>query len=485
MPRRGRLALLAAALAALTAGCATPFDNEPLNAADNPAFQRWASTPREVVGTDVVALSLSGGGLRASAFGFGVVQALTAVPVPGTPEGVDLFDDLSFISAVSGGSLTGAYVALHGRAGLGTFRQQVLARNFEAELRLSLWSPVNLARLLAGGVNDRSNLGAVLDDDVFRGATFADLHRAGKPDVWINATDLFNRTPFPFVPPVFQGLCSDLSQLRVSEAVAASMAVPLAFAPVVLRTWPEHCLTPPPPWLDRATQETGGASTSLMTATARAVRNYRDPQRMRYVKLVDGGLSDNQGLASILIGRAVSPNPHGPFTASDAVRMRRMLFLIVDAGRPPSGDWARQREGPGGVEVGIAAADAAVDSATRLSAAAFRTMLHEWRESIVRWRCSLGAEEVRALLPAGQDAASWRCDALQFELDVVGFEGLPAEQAQRMRTMPTRLALPAADIDAAIRAGRDAAWGSFALREFARVRGSSAVGPARTERAAP
>ena len=94
--------------------------------------------------------------------------------------------------------------------------------------------PTNLARLLAGGINDRSNLAATLDADVFGGATFADLYRRNKPDVWINATDLYNRTPFPFIPPVFAALCSDLSRLRVSEAVAASMAVPLAFAPVAL-----------------------------------------------------------------------------------------------------------------------------------------------------------------------------------------------------------------------------------------------------------
>ena len=60
------------------------------------------------------------------------------------------------------------------------------------------------------------------------------------PEVWINASDLYNRTPFPFTPAMFEGLCSDISQVQVADAVAASMAVPLVFAPVVMQTYPDN-----------------------------------------------------------------------------------------------------------------------------------------------------------------------------------------------------------------------------------------------------
>jgi NTE family protein len=458
------LALCWVLLAGLLAGCGTTVLNAPLNVANTPAFLAQAQKPRDIVGRHIVGLSLSGGGLRASAFAFGVIQGLADTPVPGG----DLFDDLTFMSTVSGGSLTGAYVALNGRSGLARFRNDVLSRNFERDLRLSLLSPVNLVRLLSGGgVNDRSNLGATLDAEVFRGATFADLYRANKPDVWINATDLFNRTPFPFIPEVFLGLCSDLSQLRVSEAVAASMAVPLAFAPVVLKTYPDQCLTSEPSWLAHAELDPAGVAAGTVASTARAVRNYRDPRRMRYVKLADGGLTDNQGLASILIARAVAGNDYGPFREADAVRMRRMLFLIVDAGRPPNGDWALTPDGPSGIDVGLAAADAAIDSATRFSAAAFRAMVQDWRDSIVRFRCQLSLDRVRELLSPGE---AWDCKDVHFEIGVIGFQNLPAEQAERMRNMPTRLALPAADIDAAIAAGRAAVLASPALKRYLQER---------------
>jgi NTE family protein len=454
-----RVLLLAACIAVLAA-CATPFDNQPLNQPITEAFIAQAVQPRDIVSTNIVGLSLSGGGMRAAAFSYGVLQALA-----GMGGGTDIFDDLTFMSSVSGGSLTAAYFALHGRAGFETYRSNVLDRNLERDLRMSLWSPVNLARLLAGGLNDRSNLARVLDDEVFNGATFADLYRRNKPDVWINASDLYNRTPFPFTPPVFMGLCSDLAQLRVSEAVAASMAVPLVFAPIALRTYPESCLNDLPDWASRTPG--GSAEQGIISAIAQAIRNYRDPARMRYVKLVDGGLTDNYGLSSILVARTVSGTPYGPINEADAIRLRRMLFLVVDAGRPPTGDWAMQLNGPSGVDVGLAAADTAIDAAARLAVDAFKSMIEDWQNSVVRFRCTLPRERVRLYLPANQE---WRCDDVQFIVGVVGFDSLEQNRAQRLKDMPTRLALPAAQIDEAVRAGRDATLANPALRAYLATR---------------
>jgi NTE family protein len=232
---------------------------------------------------------------------------------------------------------------------------------------------------------------------------------------------------------------------------------------VVLKTFPQACLNPLPAWTAAADDVSASVAADLLTTTARAVRRYRDPLRMQYVKLADGGLTDNQGLASILVARAVSGNAYGPLQEADAVRMRRMLFLIVDAGRPPTGDWAMTRDGPSGLDVAIAAADAAIDSATRLSAVAFRTMFDDWRQSIVQHRCSLSMQQVRRWLPAGEP---WDCADVRFYIDVIGFERLAPARAERLRQMPTRLALTAADIEAAVSAGRDAALASPALARY-------------------
>jgi NTE family protein len=470
-----KCALLLLAMVPCLIGCTTVFDNQPLNRPMPEVFVPQPEGARDLVSENVIALSLSGGGLRAAAFALGVLQALDdPAGEGGSPDKTDwptdLYDDITFISSVSGGSLTAAYVALKGRDGLSTMRESVLLRDLERDLRVTLWSPTNLSRLLAGGLNDRSNLARTLDKEVFAGATFADLQRRRKPEVWINATDLYNRTPFPFSPQAFQSLCSDLASLLVSEAVAASMAVPLLFAPVILKTYPDHCRTPLNPLSAQLLKDPARVATDPVGAVARAMSNYRDPSRMRYVKLADGGLTDNQGLASILIARSLGGTPYAPFSEADAVRIQRMLFLIVDAGRPPLGDWAMTLDGPSGVSVGLAAADAAIDSATRLSADAFRTMVREWRDAVVRHRCGLTEAQVRRFVA---DRKDWRCDDVQFIVGTISAESLDPARARRLREMPTRLSLPASDVDAAIDAGRAATRGNTALHEYLGARAAA------------
>lgn len=438
--------------------------NKPIT----PEFSSFATKDRNIVGENVIALSLSGGGLRASAFSLGVLQALREYQIDnGNDIQETLFNDLTFISSVSGGSLTAAYIALNGSSAIYSMRDKVLVKNLEKDLRSSLFSISNLRRLLAGGINDRSNLAHRLHEEVFHGATFKDLYHRGRPDIWINATDLYNRTPFPFSPAAFTSLCSDLSALRLSDAVAASMAVPLVFAPVVLEIFPENCLTPLPQKLEQLAGQSGPVATDPAIAIARAMLNYRNPNRMRYIKLADGGLTDNQGLTSILMARAIGGTPYAPLNEADAIRIRRMLFLIVDAGRPPIGDWALRPDGPSGVDVGVAAAEAAIDSATRLGADAFRKMVQEWRDSIVEHRCAIPSSTIKKYI---DNIKEWRCDDVTFMVGTVSSESLDAETASKLRRVPTRLQLPPEQIDLSIKAGKNATLINPELQEYIRIR---------------
>ncbi|WP_338845070.1 patatin-like phospholipase family protein [Massilia sp. W12] len=443
MLRRSLTLLLLLSLGA----CAIKANNRSVNQPMTAEFAAHVQQGRlPIAGESVIALSLSGGGVRAAAFGLGALQALA-----GAPGEADVFDDLSFISSVSGGSLTAAYTGLYGRAVLQDFRQQVLYRDLEQDMRRSLWSPANLLRLAGGGVNDLSNMAHILDRDIFHGATFADLYRRQRPEIWINASDVYNRTPFPFIPAVFDALCSDLSQLPLSEAVAASMAVPLVFAPIVLKTYPEDCSAPLPDWMFDNQQLR--QLPALTRAFAAAARNYRNPQRMRYIKLVDGGVTDNNGLASILLVNSMRPNAYGPFTHEEAIRLKRLLFLVVDAGRPVSGEWAKQAEGPSAFDLSLATTDTATDSATRTAMDAFFAMVNNLRQRLVTQRCQLTRAEIERVLGAH---AQWRCDELEMTVGAVGFDDLDGALAERLRNMPTRLSLPKEDIDAAIAAGQSA-----------------------------
>ena len=67
------------------------------------------------------------------------------------------------MSGVSGGSVTAAYFALHGRDTLGNFRQKFLIQDAESSLSTSV-NVTNLVLLAKGGVNDRSGLPTWLDE---------------------------------------------------------------------------------------------------------------------------------------------------------------------------------------------------------------------------------------------------------------------------------------------------------------------------------
>lgn len=450
-------ALLLSCLSLLLAACA----GSPLNAPRNkPAVAEpvLRAPPTEVRDT-VVALSFSGGGLRAAAFAYGVLEGLRERP---SAAGRSLLDDVGFITSVSGGSLTAAYFGLHGPEGLTAFRDKVLLRDGEAGLRFSLLNPSNLLRLLAGGLNDRSNLNDWLERDVFRGATFADLFRRQRPVVWINATNAQYRLAFPFHELAFESICSDLASFPVSEAVAASMAVPLFFAPVVLEKFHGACRQPLPAGLQRRGPERDDQH-RLRLALARALKDYRDPRAGRYLKLVDGGVTDNLGLVSILQSRVLLNTPYGPISEHDAATLRRLLFIVVDAGQGPSADWGREVAGPSGVDIATAAVDTAIESTMRMSYAYFVPMMRNWERDLVTWRCSLPEArkaELRERIP------DWRCEDLQFNVTQISFADLAEDDEVALNAIPTRLKLPADQVDRLIAAGRAATTADAAVRRF-------------------
>ena len=282
---------MALAFAALLAGCASVYNlpgNAPLGAAlaDNDVGREVRSYEDDVL----LALSFSGGGTRAAAFSFGVLTELDRSRA-GSNQAKSLLDRVDFISGVSGGSVTAAYFGLKKRAALDDFRERFLLRNAEEALNTQV-SLANIGRALGGGVNN-SQFSNWLDRNLFDGARFDVFREDRRPRIWINASDIYNRTPFVFGKTAFDALCSDIRSYRIAEAVAASAAVPLAFAPIVLETYPGGCATKLPAWLERARHDPDAQP--LLRSFAEANARYHDGS-MRYVKLLDGGLVDNYGL---------------------------------------------------------------------------------------------------------------------------------------------------------------------------------------------
>jgi NTE family protein len=216
-------------------------------------------------GEDLIVLALSGGGARAASFHLGVLQALRDTP---GRDGRPLSEHIAFITSVSGGSVLAAYYGLHGDAGLDTFDAAYLAREWRVR---GPSSPFGIAGALRGGMNGPQQLRTWLADNVYGDATMADM-RAG-PRVILNATDLYNSTPFAFTQFFFDGICSDVRQVRVADAVAASMAVPVAFRPVVMESYGVALRGAAA--MDGACAGRSQCAGENVHQTARAFQNYR------------------------------------------------------------------------------------------------------------------------------------------------------------------------------------------------------------------
>jgi NTE family protein len=308
---------------------------------------------------------------------------------------------------------------------------------------------MSVARAYEGGMNDAQHFPRWLDDNLFKGATFRELGPEHRPRVWINASDIYNRTPFIFSNETFGAICSDLASYPIANAVAASAATPVLFAPIVLQTFPDRCTAKIPDWIEKA-RSTAGAS-PLLKAYANAITRYRDGS-MSYIKLLDGGLVDNYGLSGFTIARLSAGTPYGPLTAKQAVKIRRVLFLVIDGGNGPSGDWAGTTEGPTAPELVMAAANTAIDSSVRSSYTAFDSTMSEWRDAIVRWRCALSVVDLQKY---GVSTGS-SCRDLKFFVGLVNFDELGRQRADELKAIPTRFKMAPETVELVIGAARDA-----------------------------
>src|ERR1700722_2722397 len=402
-----RFSLLIVGLCALLLGCAS-IQNEPVNQPGSSAGLAGKVhlnfEERSAEDDDLIGLSFSGGGTRAAAFSFGVLTEMEHTPVRGAS--ASMLDRIDFISGVSGGSVTAAYYGLRKRAALDDFRERFLLRNAEEGLQTDL-TLGTIGKALAGGINDSQGFPRWLDANLFNGATFADLHETERPRVWINASDIYNRTPFVFSATTFSAMCSDLAKYPLANAVAASAAVPVAFAPVVIQTFARECSDPLPAWIVKARDDRHGQP--ILSSYAKAINRYHDGQ-MPYIKLLDGGLVDNYGLSGFTIARLSAETPYGPLSPQQAVKLRRVLFLVVDAKTGVSGNWVNSVEGPSGVDLIKAAADTAIDVRDGASFTAFNCTMGEWQSVLIKWRCALSAAD-RARFGA---RPGWNCHDLKF-----------------------------------------------------------------------
>ncbi|MGC2201045.1 MAG: patatin-like phospholipase family protein [Stellaceae bacterium] len=315
--------------------------NEPLHSASGNTEYRLLDVNR-LGGAEsaLVLVALSGGGKRSAAFGHGVLRGMREIRV--RPEGKDsaLLDEVDLVAGVSGGSFPAAHFGLYGAKSFETFPDEFLYPDIEAYIWGTFVLPWNWDWIFnpLAGTNDRMTW--VYDRLMFHGATYADFYRRGRPQVSINATDISFGSPFGFLPQTFDVICSDLSNLPIARAVAASNGFPVLFSPVTLRNYRgPDCPLPPPVSADAWSRAQNDLRTRALLET---LYRYSDGQQSPWIHLMDGGISDNLALRVLLNNMLLLDTRVDRFPA-DLTAVRRILVISVDGQSAPNPNWPRQR----------------------------------------------------------------------------------------------------------------------------------------------
>ncbi|MEQ8698292.1 MAG: patatin-like phospholipase family protein [Bauldia litoralis] len=363
---------------------------------------RFADLSRAKGNTDglLVLIAFSGGGVRASAMAYGVLEALHATRIGRGAQRRTLLSEVDVISGTSGGSFTAAYYGLHrermfarGPNGLTPFERRYLKRPVTSDLKSTVFS--NLIRINTGATN-RSDVAAELyEETIFGKRTYRDLLRAGRPLIAINANDTTKLSQFVFTQDQFDLICGDLASYPVARAVTASSAVHGVFAPIKLRNFAprnRNCPTEPA-WVAAALRGDPQVSTAVETPRdrrrlARLARWYRNgepygrtavPDARYWVHLADGGSIDNVALRPILgaLGSPISRWGIRELIASG--RVRRVLLIVVNAQKRPDRDTDRRPEGPTLVRMLFSAMNSAQNATSRDSLRTAETLFADLR----------------------------------------------------------------------------------------------------------
>ena len=356
---RRTLAALFAAL--LLAACASFPPNPPLAEYVPKAGYSFDQLAPGRNNTDklFVIVTFSGGGTRAAALAYGVLEELRATQINGATADATLLEEVDVISSVSGGSFTAAYYALHGKKLFDEFPQRFLYRKVQSELLGQMLSPVNWLRL-AGSSFGRSDLAAEFyDHELFDGATYADLiARKQRPFVVLNATDMTTGTPFPFIQDQFDMMCSDLAGVPIARAAASSSAFPGALTPLTFQNYAGSCKYRQPSWVARTDED----QAQRINARRRAIAVNRlslaaeGPARP-YIHLTDGGVADNIGLRGPLDALSSTDHPWSVVRMMNNRLVDRLVVITVNAATGAEAKRDQSAGVPGLIDTVITAAD--------------------------------------------------------------------------------------------------------------------------------
>jgi NTE family protein len=382
-------------------------------------------------------LTFSGGGTRAAALSYGVLEELRRTEVIIDGKNRRLLDEIDGISSVSGGSFTAGYYGLFGDRIFEDFESKFLKKNIQGALAVGIFlNPINWFRL-SSAYFDRSDLAAeYYDKHVFEGGTFGDLAARKGPMIMMNATDMTYGVRIGFNQDAFDLICSDLSHFPVARAAAASSAVPMLLTPITLRNYAGTCGFKLPERFEEMLKSRAISERQFYLANNLSV--YLDSEKKPYIHLLDGGVADNLGLRAILDRTIARGSVWEFFKGTPLENVHKVVFIVANAETETDSKWDRSEVIPPFGAMVSSYSSIAIERYNEETIALLKENVKSWADEIKTQRCKRGAIST----------APGSCGDIEFYVVEVKFDALK-DEAERMhfKRLPTAFKMPAEEVD--------------------------------------
>ena len=335
---------------------------------------------------NLVIVTFSGGGSRAVSLGYGVLEQFQQATVRPTERGDTLLQNIDVVYGVSGGSVLAAYLALEGQETIPKFKEFFLKKDFQKKVINEVFSLSNVPRLTSPQFGRSDLLQEQLNLALYHGKTFADLAQKRKgPFAVINATDMTAGQKVSFTQDFFDWLCVDLNDIEIARAVAASSAVPLIFSPITLNNHAGFCHAESKKAFLMQTQPGNHLLLNNFNAMQKRLARYQDSVEQPYLHLVDGGLTDNLGLASLLdMSNLLSIRKLYAELRKSA--LRHVVVVSVNAQNERTSHIDKSADVPGVREVVDTVINVPIDKATESTVQYSQKFANQWNAYAKRQR---------------------------------------------------------------------------------------------------
>ena len=287
--------------------------------------------------------------------------------------------NVDVVVGVSGGSVLAAYFALKGEETIPLFYKHFLHQNFQRQVVKQAFSMSNLPRLASPEYGRGDLLQEQFENHLFGKTTFRDLEKNAKgPFAIISATDMGIGERFNFTQEYFDPMCIDLGDLRLARAVAASSSVPMVFAPITLNNNGGHCQYTPPLQLV-SDSEAGKRQLQTRKEFFERFQKYSDSKNRPYIHLIDGGLTDNLGMRSLLDMTEMYPEKILTHKIKQN-KIRHIVVINVNAQNEVSSNLDKSAAVPGFRDVVSAIVNIPIDQHSQESLRRFRAFVDQWNK---------------------------------------------------------------------------------------------------------